>query len=343
MKRAVASLAVLALALGLAACGSSPARQAQAANKAGLTPVTLSLDWTPNPDHVGLDYAQAKGLFQQAGLSVRMRAPSDPSAPLKLVALRQADLAISYEPDLFFAAAKGLPVIAVASVIPVPLNSLIALPGSGVTTPASLKGRKVGITGIPSDDAILQTLERTAGLRRADVKPVTVGYNLVTSLLSHKVDAILGGYRNVEAIQIAQQTGRAPVTLPVDRLGVPTYDELVLVANTARLRDDPAYAAMVRRFIAAMLEGATAARADPAAAIAVMTKATTYTPKFLQASVPATLNLLAPPSGRPIGCLDQPTWQRYADWMHATGLLAKPVSAAAAMTTAYLPDPSRCS
>jgi putative hydroxymethylpyrimidine transport system substrate-binding protein len=271
-----------------------------------------------------------------------MRAPSDPSAPLKLVALRKADLAISYEPDLFFAAAKDLPVTAVASVIPVPLNSLIALPSSGITTPASLKGRTVGITGIPSDDAILQTLERTAGLSRADVKAVSVGYNLVTSLLSHKVDAILGGYRNVEAIQIAQQTGRPPVTLPVDRLGVPTYDELVLVANTARLRGDPAYASMVRRFVAAMLDGAAAARRDPAGAIAVMRKATTYTPKFLQASVPTTLDLLAPPASRPIGCLDQATWQRYGDWMHATGLLAKPVGAAAVMTTAYLPDPGRC-
>jgi putative hydroxymethylpyrimidine transport system substrate-binding protein len=337
MKRA-APLVVLVLTLTLAACASSPARQRQAQERAnpGQTQVELSLDWTPNPDHAGLYYAQAKGLFQQAGLTVRMRAPSDPSAPLKLVALNKADLAISYEPDLFFAAAKHLPVTAVAAVIPVPLNSLIALSTSGITTPASLKGRKVGITGIPSDDAILQTLERTAGLRKGDVTPVSVGYSLVPALLSHKVDAILGGYRNVEAIQIAQQTGHAPVTLPVDHLGVPSYDELILAANTTRLRDDPAYAATVRRFIAAMLRGATTARGDPAAAISVMTRATTYTPRFLQVSVPTTLNLMTLP-GRPIGCLDQSAWQRYGDWMHATGLLSNAVSASSVMTTAYLP------
>jgi len=297
----------------------------------------LSLDWTPNPDHVGLYYAQSKGLFQQAGLTVTMRAPSDPSAPLKLVALNKADLAISYEPDLFFAAANHLPVTAVASVIPVPLNSLIALSTSGITTPASLKGRKVGITGIPSDDAILQTLERTAGLSKGDVTPVSVGYNLVPALLSHKVDAILGGYRNVEAIQIAQQTGHPPVTLPVDHLGVPTYDELILVANTTRLRTDPAYAATVRRFTTAMLAGATAARANQPTAISVMTKATTYTPRFLQSSVPTTLNLLTPPTGHPIGCLDQSAWQAYGDWMHTTGLLKQSINATTVMTTAYLP------
>src|SRR6266516_4295921 len=339
MKRTVVTFVALALTLVLAACGNSPAKQAQAAAKPGQAQIDLSLDWTPNPDHVGLYYAQSKGLFQQAGLTVRMRTPSDPSAPLKLVALRKADLAISYEPDLFFAAEKRLPVTAVAALIPVPLNSLIALPTAGISTPASLKGHTVGITGIPSDNAILQTLEHTGGLQPSDVKAVSVGYNLVTALLSHRVDAILGGYRNVEAVQIAQQTGRAPVTLPVDRLGVPSYDELVLVANTTRLRGDPAYATTVRRFITAMLAGATTARSDPSTAISVMTKATTYTPKFLQASVPTTLNLLTP-HGHPIGCLDQAAWQRYGDWMHTTGLLPKAISATTVMTTAYLP--SRC-
>ncbi len=340
MKRTVVTFVALALTLVLAACGNSPAKQAQAAAKPGQAQIDLSLDWTPNPDHVGLYYAQSKGLFQQAGLTVRMRAPSDPSAPLKLVALRKADLAISYEPDLFFAAEKRLPVTAVAALIPVPLNSLIALPTAGISTPASLKGHTVGITGIPSDNAILQTLEHTGGLQPSDVKAVSVGYNLVTALLSHKVDAILGGYRNVEAVQIAQQTGKPPATLPVDQLGVPSYDELVVVANTTRLHTDPTYATTVRRFLATMISGISAARADQPGAITVMTKATTYTPKFLQASVPTTLNLLTPPANRPIGCLDQSAWQHYGDWMHATGLLKQAISATTVMTTAYLP--TRC-
>src|SRR6266516_2016427 len=268
MKRTVVTFVALALTLVLAACGNSPAKQAQAAAKPGQAQIDLSLDWTPNPDHVGLYYAQSKGLFQQAGLTVRMRAPSDPSAPLKLVALRKADLAISYEPDLFFAAAKHLPVTAVAALIPVPLNSLIALPTAGISTPASLKGHTVGITGIPS------------------------------------------------------------------------YDELVVVANTTRLHTDPTYATTVRRFLATMISGISAARADQPGAITVMTKATTYTPKFLQASVPTTLNLLTPPANRPIGCLDQSAWQHYGDWMHATGLLKQAISATTVMTTAYLP--TRC-
>src|SRR6266536_565434 len=120
--------------------------------------------------------------------------------PIKLVGLNQVDLAISYQPDLFLASPKELPVKAVAALVPVPLNSLIALGGSGITSPGALGGRKLGITGIPTDEATLATLLRTGGLARDQVRTVNVGFNLVTSLLSRKVDAILGGYRNVEAI-----------------------------------------------------------------------------------------------------------------------------------------------
>ena len=94
---------------------------------AGGQKVTLTLDWTPNPDHIGFYDAQSTGLFAKAGLDVTIRAPSDPTAPLKLVAAGQSDLAVSYEQELFFAAARKLPVIAVAAVVPQPLNSIIAI------------------------------------------------------------------------------------------------------------------------------------------------------------------------------------------------------------------------
>src|SRR5207245_11351704 len=89
--------------------------------------VTLTLDWTPNPDHVGFYDARDTGLFARAGLDVTIRTPSDPTAPLKLVAVGTTDLAVSYEPEVFLAAEKKLPVVAVAAVVPRPLKSLIAI------------------------------------------------------------------------------------------------------------------------------------------------------------------------------------------------------------------------
>jgi putative hydroxymethylpyrimidine transport system substrate-binding protein len=327
-------LLAVVVALVAAGCGGGAAGSASGP---GGQRVNLSLDWTPNPDHTGLYYAQQHGFFQRQGLTVTMRAPSDPSAPIKLVGLNQVDLAISYQPDLFLAAEKGLPVKAVAALVPVPLNSLISLSGSGITSAAALRGHSVGITGIPTDDATLATVLRSGGLGPGDVRKVSVGFNLVTSLLSHKVDAILGGYRNVEAIQIEQETHAKPVVLPVDQLGVPAYDELVVVANAKRLASDQAYAAMVRRFLDAVRGGSQAAVADPSGAINGMRQATSYQPAFLERSVPETLRLLRPPSGAPIGCMDQAAWRSYGDWMHRTGLLPNPVDGGSLQTTAYLP------
>jgi putative hydroxymethylpyrimidine transport system substrate-binding protein len=180
---------------------------------------------------------------------------------------------------------------------------------------------------------------RTGGLRRGDVRAVNVGYNLVTSLLSRKVDAILGGYRNVEGIQIAQQTGAAPVVLPVDRLGVPSYDELVVVANARRLGRDAAYAGALRRFLATVVRASEAASRDQEGAVRALQQATSYRAEFLRRSVPATLRLLRPPDGAPIGCMDAGAWRSYGDWMHRTGLLERGVDGASLMTTEYLPKP----
>jgi putative hydroxymethylpyrimidine transport system substrate-binding protein len=307
------------------------------AASAGGQKVTLTLDWTPNPDHVGFYYARDTGLFVRAGLDVSIRAPSDPTAPLKLVAVGASDLAVSYEPELFFAAAKRLPVVAVAAVVPQPLNSLIAIEPA-IRSVRDLAGHKVGITGVPSDYATLDTVLKSVGLTRKDVKVVSVGYNLLPALLAHKVDAVLGVYRNVEGIQL-QQRGLQPTVIPVDRAGVPTYDELVLVANSARLRTDAQYRSTVSRFVGAFLAGTAQARHNPNRALTILQHVTASTPAFLARATPATLALLAGPDG--IGCMRAAQWQRFGSWMHAQSLLTKPIAASSVMTTRFLPP--RCS
>jgi putative hydroxymethylpyrimidine transport system substrate-binding protein len=294
--------------------------------------VTLMLDWTPNPDHVGFFYARDRGLFANSGLDVAIHAPSDPTAPLKLVASGRVDFAVSYEQEVLIAAAKKLPVVAVASVVPRPLNSIMAVE-SKIRSVRDLKGRSIGITGVPADYAALDSAVAAAGLRRSDVKVVSVGYNLLPALLAHKVDAVLGVYRNVEGIEL-EQRGLKPTVIPLDRAGIPTYDELVLVASSSRLRDAD-YASETRAFVRAFLDGTAAARADEAGAVSVLRKDTASSARYLDRATPATLALL---SGA--GCMHVADWQRFSDWMHARRLLAKPVGATLAMTTRFLP--ARC-
>jgi putative hydroxymethylpyrimidine transport system substrate-binding protein len=324
----VAAVAIASLAAGAgSSLGGSAAR---------TVTLDLTLDWTPNPDHVALFYAERSGMFAKAGLKVKMHAPSDPSAPMKLVGVGKTDLAISYEPELFYGAQQRLPAIAVAALIPVPLNSLIAHPDSRVRRLADLKGKSVGITGIPSDEAIYLSMLRKAGLTRADVKSVNVGYNLLTSILSRKVDAIIGGYRNVEAIELAMKLKRRPLVMPVNRLGVPSYNELVVVANSKRLGSDAEYAARVRTFLSVLVRAQSAAAGNPPRATEYTKASTQYDDKFLERSVPVTLGLMKP-AGRAMGCMSSSAWQGFANWMLRTGLIKKRVAVSTVMTTEYLP------
>lgn len=252
------------------------------------------------------------------------------------MAAGRADLAVSYEQEVFFAAAKKLPVVAVAAVVPRPLNSIMAIE-PGIRTVADLKGKTIGITGVPSDDAALATALASAGMTRKDVKVVVVGYNLLPALLAHRVDAVLGVYRNVEGIEL-QQRGLHPTIIPLDRVGVPSYDELVLVASSDRLRTDPAYAAAVGGFTRAFLAGTAQARRDPQGSLALLRKVTASSKAFLARATPATLALLAGPHG--VGCMSRAAWQRFGSWMLERHLLAKAVPVDRAMTVRYLP--ARC-
>jgi putative hydroxymethylpyrimidine transport system substrate-binding protein len=328
-------------ALLVAACGGGTEAPGQAESPAGdstAAPATLrvALDWFPNPDHVALYYALDNGYFADQNLTVEFKTPSDVTAGLKLVATNQFDLSIFYEGDMFFAAQEDLPVIAVGSLVPQPLNSLMALADSKVQGPETVKGATIGVAGLPFDDAILDTIRQTQGLSEGDVKSVNVGFDLVPAMLSERVDAAIGAYFNIEGIHIESQTGEAPVIVKMEELGVPHYDELIVVGNSERLQSDAEYADAVRRFLAAMVEATKAAQADEAGSIESMKANTEYTEEEIEAMVPDTLPLLSSPKGVETGCFDLDDWATFGDWMLTNGLLEAPVDPATIATNEYL-------
>jgi putative hydroxymethylpyrimidine transport system substrate-binding protein len=308
MRRRLFLLTLIAL---LAGCGGS--------GSGGGRDVTVALDWFPNPDHVGLYSALDRGLFRQARLDVRPQSPSDVSDPIKLVAAGRADLGISYEPELFFAAERQIPVVAVAALVPTALNSIIARGDEGIRRPSDLRGKTIGEDGSQSTAAYLSTVLRHAGLDPAhDVTRVNVGFNLMPALLSGRVDAIVGGFQNVEGVQ-ARARGLDPVVFPVDQNGVPSYDELVLIANRDRLREDSGYRAVVRRFVRALAAGTAWARAHPRDAVSIMrAHAQRDYRGTIAESVPATLRLLR------TSRLVPSQWTRFGRWMERAGLIARP-------------------
>ena len=306
------------------------------ASSAKVTPLKVALDWFPNPDHVGLFYALDKGYFKSRGLDVSLKTPSDPSAGLKLVATKRFDLAIYYEGDMFYAGAQGLPVIAVGTLVPTPLNSLIAMSGGKVKALADLKGATIGSAGLPFDGAVIQTIKNKLRLKSDGLKSVNVGYNLVPALLTGKVDAVVGGYWNIEAVKIANESGKSPVVIKMSQLGVPRYAELVIVANRDRLESDAPYAASVRAFLAGMVQGTNGARRDPAGSIVLMKKSSEYTAKDLNKMMPLTLKALAPVNGTKVGCIAAADWKAFGAWMLKTKLLEKAVDSTTISTGKYL-------
>lgn len=226
---------------------------------AGGAPLVFMLDWFPNPDHVPLYAAIGAGYFRQVGLNVTLQVPANADDPLKLVAARKVDVAVNYEAGVIFARSQGLPVRSIGLVVSQPLTTVMFLRSSGIRRPRDLAGRRVGFAVSGLEDAMIDQILNSDGTTKAKVTLVNVGFDIVPALLSRKVDAVIGGYRNVERVQIEMQ-GQPVGMFEPERHGVPSFYELVLIANDAVLRarrDDLA------RFVQAAARGLALTAAQP--------------------------------------------------------------------------------
>ncbi len=324
------AIATLASTLAFSACGEKK----DALGPDGSSKLTLMLDYFPNANHAGIYAAQSEGLFKQAGLDVTIRQPPDPAAPLKQVAAGRADLAISYEPEVLRARDKGLNVVAVGAIVRKPLTSIISLPKGKIRSPRDLAGKTVGTAGIDYQAAFLQTILDRAGVSSSKVKTRDLGFNLVGPLVSGKVDASLGAFWNYEGVQLRQQK-RKPRIIRVDRAGVPTYDELVLVANKDALERD---GKRIRAFVGAVARGTKTLKRDPATGLDGLLRANPdLDPKLQRASIRATLPLLAPARGKPFGYQNPAEWQAFAAWMRDNRLITRIPDARGAFDNRFLP------
>jgi len=227
------------------------ATQAQAMEK-----LTLVLDWYINPDHAPIMVAQQTGAFAAEGLDVNIVPPSDPALPPRLVAAKQADLAITYQPQLHFFADQGLPLMRVGTLINTPLNTLMTLDKT-VKKPADLKGKRIGYSVSGIEQATLATMLAHDRVNANQVKLVNVNFQLTSALMTGQVDAVIGGYRNIEALEM-KLAGKAPVVLNVEDYGVPAYDELIIVANR-----DEAHSEKIEKFLRALKKGNAELQAHP--------------------------------------------------------------------------------
>ena len=214
-------------------------------NLAAKDKMTLLLDWFINPDHGPIIIAKEKGYFSDQNLEIEIIAPADPSAPPKLVAAGQADLAVSYQPQLHLQLTQGLPLIRVGTLVATPLNCLLVLENGPIKTPQSLSGKKIGFSVAGVEEILLSAILEKYGVKLEDVELVNVNFSLSPSLMSGQVDAVIGAFRNFELNQMKIENVPGKCFF-LEEEGVPPYDELIYVANSKNIDKEK-----IRKFLKA--------------------------------------------------------------------------------------------
>ncbi len=276
--RARIAVSVAVAALVLAGCGGG---------SGSPRPVTIALDFTPNGVHAGIYAAVAKGFDEKRGVKLVIRQPSASTDSLKLLAAGRADLAIVDIHDLGLAREQGADIVGVGALVNRPLASVIAQ--ANIARPRQLQGRRVGVTGLPSDIAVLKSMVDADGGNYARVHTVTIGFSAVPDLIAKKVDAATA-FWNAEGVTLKQRGVHVNV-FRADEFGAPPYPELVIATKRSTLDTDRG---TIRRALAALADGTAAARANPNVALQPIVKASGADPALIRAELAAVRPILAP-------------------------------------------------
>jgi putative hydroxymethylpyrimidine transport system substrate-binding protein len=337
-------LLLLSLAVLLVGCGGGGAESAAVRAGDGETQpaqerkgppreVFVTVEGLESAADIGILMAEKRGFFAEVGISATVLAPAAPIRSVAYVADQSSDFGVTQLPQVAMSREKGQKVIAVGSLLARSTASMIWLPKSKIGSVSDLKGKKIAIAGLPSEEGFVESVLRGAGLTLDDVRLERVGYEAVPSLLSGRADAILGSW-NQEAIEL-EARGAKPVVTRLRSLGMPDFEELVVVARSDRAAEDPQLA---RDFLSAVVRGANAAVEDPAEAVKALQGDLEADPETdsqtRRAEVEATLPLLSL-----TGRMDSGKADELLRWMHDEGLIRRKPSPSALLTNDYVTPP----
>lgn len=291
----------------------------------------VTLDSHAGAENAGILMAEQRGYFREAGLDVWVRTPGNPEYPVSYVAVGDDDIGVAQQPQIVLGNELEETVVAIGSVISKPTAAMIWLKGSGVDEIADLKGKKIATSGALYQSDLLEQALAQAGLTPDDVEVVAAGYELVPKLLSGEVDAIFGGSANIEGAAL-EARGAEPVITPVQELGAPAFDELMVIARPECVAKHPA---LYRRFMAAVARGTDAAKKDPHGTALAIERDIGSDPKAgrkeNEAQVAATLPLLSH-SGR----IDLAQAADLVKWMRDNGMIEEEPKVEQLFTNDYL-------
>jgi NitT/TauT family transport system substrate-binding protein/putative hydroxymethylpyrimidine transport system substrate-binding protein len=312
MERVAALLAAVLVAAAIGACGGDGAEPGASEE------ATLVLDFQPNAVHAGIYAALAGGAFEREGVELTVREPSSSTDAPKLLAAGRAEVAILDIHDLGLAREAGIDVVGVAAIVQRPLAAVIAADRGATRAPRDLAGATVGVTGLPSDDAVLDAVLEADGVDPSEVERVTIGFDSIAALSAGRVDAATA-FWNAEGV-ILRRLDLPTREFRVDAYGAPSYPELVLATSQQTLESEPE---LVDAVVEAVREGYADASADPPAALADLLAAVPELDRAEQAAQLAALidaDAFEPPAE-----LDPAALRAWSGWDAEHGILARPV------------------
>lgn len=301
-----------------------------------LAKVSMALDWFPWSEHVGFFIAKEKGYFANEGLDVELRVPPDPATIIQTVASGRDDFGINTQHDVLVARDKNIPVVSIMAIYQRTVSAIMALENSGIKSPKDLADKKIGWTGVPQHEKMLDSILKKHGMSLEDVEMINVGFDLVPALISKKVDAIALPYWIYESI-VSEKQGFPVNIMKIDEYGIPSHYELVLLTNEDKIKNNPE---LIRKFVRAVMRGYEDAIKDPEYAVQILKK----TNPEVDIDVETRSTELQIPlwqSEKGVGWQEEDKWMDFANWMKENDLISKNLDIKAAFNNSFVENAAK--
>lgn len=317
-------LFIIALAIMLAGCNTGKSDVNNESNKKELENISIMLDWYPNAVHSAIFVAKEKGYFEDEGLDVKIEMPADTNDPLKLAATGKVDLAISYQSQLLVSRAEGIPVVSIAAYVRHSLDAIMYKTESGIQSPKDLEGKNVGYPSASVSEAIVASMVENDGGDMSKVKMTDVGWDLMASLATDNVDALVGAYINHEQVLLKKEGYNIDV-LHLPDYGVPDNYELIIVTGEKTLEKKQG---SFEKFWRAVTKGHQDVKADPDAGLQVLLDHENDSFPLDKEVEKESLQVLMPlmeDKNTPFGYQEEAAWREVANWLYESKVIKEPV------------------
>lgn len=327
IKRILALFIAVITVFSFVGCGNSNKNQTSTGSNKELEKFSVVLDWYPNAVHGFIYNAIEKGYYAEEGLDVQIYFPANVNDAISLTAAGKADLGIYYPNDVIRAIAnEDIPVKAVGTIVQSPLNVIVSLKDKNITSPKDFVGKTIGYSGTEFNEALIKTMMESVGVSMDDVTLIDVGFDLMTSMTTGKVDATIGCLVNHEVPALEEEGFEVNYFFPTE-YGVPDYSELVFVAGNNEINEN---SEKIEKFLRASQKGFEDMKNDPQGTLTTLLENQNeenfpLSEGVEQRSIEVLLPLMENENAKFL-TQNKDLWQKDINWLKEQGLIDKEVT-----------------